>query len=159
MGTAKANAISRLWHQFANVDSNKFVDDTVNASTNNAALQLAIWEIEFEDWSGTYAGPDPWSLSSGNFVSNSLSAAMSQANTMLNWVWSNPHATKARLEALSAPTLADPSAYQDQVVELTPVPEPTAVVSLATIVAAAAISFGMRRTRRRFPSESGAVSP
>ncbi len=39
-------------------------------------LQLAVWEIEFEDWNGTYAGPDPWGLTSGNFVSNSLSAAM-----------------------------------------------------------------------------------
>ncbi len=68
---------------------------------------------------------------------------------MLNWVWSNPHAAKAQLEALSAPTLADPSAYQDQVVELTPVPEPTTAVGLATILAAAAISLGMRKNRRQ----------
>ncbi len=151
MGTAKANAIARLWRMYVNADANEFVDDPLNASTNNAALQLAIWEIEFEDWSGSYAGTDPWDLTNGNFVSNTLAAAISQANTMLDWVWSNPHAAKAQLEALSAPTLADPSAYQDQVVELTPVPEPTTVVSLATIVAAAAISFGMRKSRRRLP--------
>ena len=72
MGSAKANAISQLWRQYVNADANNLVDDTVNASTNNAALQLAIWEIELEDWNGTHSGPNPWSLSNGNFVSNSL---------------------------------------------------------------------------------------
>lgn len=148
MGTAKANAIARLWRMYVNADANEFVDDPVNASTKNAALQLAIWEIEFEDWNSSYAGPDPWDLTSGNFVSNSLTAAILQANAMLDWVWDNPHAVKAHLEALSAPTLENPSAYQDQVVELTPVPEPAALISLATIVAAAAISLGMKKCRR-----------
>ncbi len=149
MGTAKANAIARLWRMFVNADANDFVDDPINASTNNAALQLAVWEIEFEDWNGTYAGSDPWDLTNGNFVSNTLSAAIAEANTMLDWVWSNPHAAKAQLVALSAPTLADPSAYQDQVVELTPVPEPAAALSLATILGAVAISFGMQKSWRR----------
>ena len=155
MGTTKANAIARLWRMYVNADLDSLVDDPVNADINNAALQLAIWEIEFEDWDGAYVGLNPWSLSSGTFVSNTLPGAIDQANSMLEWVWDNPHAAKARLEAFSAPTLEDPSAYQDQVVEVVPVPEPAAVVNLATILAAAAISFGVRKGRHRFAWSAG----
>ncbi len=113
MGPAKAKAISQLWKEFVNNDGNNVVDDLNYGSDNNAAIQLAIWEIELEDWNGSYGGPDPWSvdpssISAGQFYSTSLPAAITLADQYLSWVWNNPNARGADLVALSAPTLNAP---------------------------------------------------
>jgi hypothetical protein len=111
MGTAKADAIGRLW--------NGFYSQSMSLP-NAAAFQLAIWRIEY-DW-GSSTLED---FTTGNFRANSSNtdgnAAITQAQVLLGHVINNDYGYTVGAPNLVALTGA---CIQDQVSQT---PEPTSL--------------------------------
>jgi hypothetical protein len=139
MGTLAANLISELWYSHFNA----IFDPHNNANTEAAALQLAMWKVEYDPTSFlSKTGKVNWT--SGNLrVDNNLTAAavvlaasFLQDPTFMH----DGSGPKAELYAMVSSTA------QDQIVQA--VPEPSSVV--LTLSALAALVVG--RTRRRTAS-------
>jgi hypothetical protein len=137
MGASAALALGQLWREF--------FDNALASPINEAAFQLAIWKIEYDEADDLAS----WNLAVGNFQSNNASSVGLIAQGYLNWVRDH-HATApaSNLRAMSqfstpANPLSTPLAFQDQLVEV--VPEPASLIAWSALALIGLCYGGWRR--------------
>ena len=130
-GATKANDLGRLFTNHHTV-----IDATSSTATNEAAFQLAVWEIVNEK-----AG-DAYSLTSGWLKASGTGAA--QAAIWLNELNTTPSASLYKANIWSVNQGASGWGPQDVAV-FTPIPEPQTYLLL--IAGLALLAFGVRQPR------------
>lgn len=137
MGAAAAADIARIWKNYGG--------GTTNDNNTAAALQLAIWKLDYEKGNAF-----SYDLTKGNLrlTSGASDVVATTAQNMLSWVQSHQTAAQANLIAIQGVN----GSFQDQVVELnSPIPDsgPTvpepASAAMWLVLAVAGISSRRRR--------------
>ena len=130
-GAAKANDLGRLYTNHHNL-----VDSTSSTGTNEAAFQLAVWEIVNEQTGNSYDLNSGWLKASGT--------GASVAQGWLNELNTTPSASMYNVNIWSV--VQGPSGWGPQdVAVFTPIPEPQTYLLL--IAGLALLGFGVRQPR------------
>jgi hypothetical protein len=130
-GDAKANDLGRLYTNHHNL-----VDSTSSTGTNEAAFQLAVWEVVNEKAGNAYDLGSGWLMASGT------GAAVAQG--WLNELNNTPSASMYNVNIWSV--VQGPSGWGPQdVAVFTPIPEPQTYLLL--LAGLALVGFGVRQPR------------